>query len=72
LNEFAGQFDVWPQAVHKKFKKPGIARKKTFTRSEKSEKLREVYLKKTPHIPKKNRVYVDECGIKEHLKRGYG
>jgi hypothetical protein len=39
------------------FVKLGITRKKTFAYSEKSEE---------------KRVYVDECGIKEHLKREYG
>jgi hypothetical protein len=51
------------------FKKLGVTRKKTFTCSEKA---REEYLKQITGIPKENRVYVDECGIKEHLRREYG
>jgi transposase len=30
LSGFAKEFDVWPQAVHKKFKKLGVTRKKNF------------------------------------------
>jgi hypothetical protein len=46
--------------------------KKTFAYSEKSEKDREEYLKRIAEIPDENRVYVDECGINEDLKREYG
>ena len=36
LSEFAEQFDVWPQAIHKKFKKLGITRKKKLLPTPKS------------------------------------
>ena len=50
----------------------GLPVKKTFTYSEKSEEKREEYLRLVTRIPDENRVYADECGIKEHLKREYG
>jgi hypothetical protein len=72
LREFAEKFTVCPQAIHKTFEKLGVTRKKTFTYSEKSEKEREAFLKEIAKIPDKKRVYVDECGINEHLQREYG
>jgi hypothetical protein len=46
--------------------------KKTFTCSEKPEKERGEFLNLIAKIPEKERVYADECGIKEHLQREYG
>jgi predicted DNA-binding protein YlxM (UPF0122 family) len=72
LREFAEQFNVWPQAIHKMFKRLGITYKKTFTYSEKSEEEREAFLQRIARIPEKKRIYVDECGIHEYLQREYG
>jgi transposase len=72
LREFAAEFNVCLAAIYKMFKKLGVSRKKTFTDSEKSEKEREEFLKQIAKIPEKKRVYVDECGINEHLQREYG
>ena len=41
LHEFAKQFDVWPQAIHKRFRKLGITRKKKHSPIQKSQKSRE-------------------------------
>ena len=38
LSEFAEKFDVWPQAIHKRFKKMGITRKKKHLLTRKNQK----------------------------------
>jgi transposase len=72
LREFVEQFNVWPQAIHKMFKRLGVTYKKTFTYSEKSEEEREAFFTSNCRDTGKKRVYVDDCGIHEYLQREYG
>ena len=73
LREFAAELGVCLQAIAQRFEALGITRKKkTFTYSEKSEVKREEFLREVERIPEEDRVYVDESGIKDDLKREYG
>jgi transposase len=73
LREFAEVFGVSTQAVQKRFVSLKITRKKkTFTYTERSEEARAAYVEELKKIPENRRAYVDECGIREDLKREHG
>jgi transposase len=71
LREFAEQFNVWPRAIHKMLKRLGVAYKKTFAHSKKSEEEREAFLERIAGIPKKS-AYTPECGMHGYPQREYG
>jgi transposase len=72
LCELAQQFDCTPQAVFYILLKMKITVKKTFTHSEKSEEKLVLFTAKLNRVPVEKRVFVDESGLTECLKREFG
>jgi transposase len=72
LREFAAEFGVRLQAIDKRFKSFGVARKKKFYVFRKKRRETGSVLKEAKEMLPENRACADESGINDDVKREYG